>query len=469
MEGATVSDTVAIFAVLGTGAPAGCSEADRGLGGKAGLAEPMAQVMSSISPSLLEPRSGAANSGAAMDRTLSPGPRWHRHLALVLLSLVSLSGIALFVQQRASQIQVVHSPRLATVASGEFRDEVALRARVEPLRSVQLDAVEAGLVEEVLVHDGEWVTAGALLYRLHSPEQEQLLMERSAEVAQQLANVSIQRSAQVARLAQSRREVAQLHAAQLQAESDHQRLQQLSDAGFASAAALDQSRRQYQLSSQLLTQAREDQRIEAETGQRSLDEMASAVRGLQRGLELLERSRDRLQQRAPIAGQLSGFQLQVGTSVRPGDRLGRIDDPNGGLQLAADVDEYYLPRLQSGQSATSGSGTLTLAQTLPQVRDGKVRVLLRWPEGETAPASLRPGQSVELRLQLSDTTPALLLPDGPGVQTQMYVREGNELRRRTVQLGRRATGQVEVLEGLRVGEEVLISQPPSDAVRFALP
>jgi HlyD family secretion protein len=155
--------------------------------------------------------------------------------------------------------------------------------------------------------------------------------------------------------------------------------------------------------------------------------------------------------------------------VRPGDRLGRIDDPNGGLQLAADVDEYYLPRLQSGQSATSGSGTLTLAQTLPQVRDGKVRVLLRWPEGETAPASLRPGQSVELRLQLSDTTPALLLPDGPGVQTQMYVREGNELRRRTVQLGRRATGQVEVLEGLRVGEEVLISQPPSDAVRFALP
>jgi HlyD family secretion protein len=294
-------------------------------------------------------------------------------------------------------------------------------------------------------------------------------MERSAEVAQQLANVSVQRSTQVASLAQSRREVAHLQAAQLQAESDYQRLQKLAEAGFASGAALDQSRRQYQLSSQLLQQAREDQRVEADTRQRSLDEMAAAVRGLQRGLELLERARDRLQQRAPIAGQLSSFQLQVGMSVRPGDRLGRIDDPTGGLQLTADVDEYYLPQLRLGQKAISGNGTLTLAQTLPQVRDGKVRILLRWPAGEPASTALRAGQSVELRLQLSELTSALLLPDGPGVQSQLYVRHGNELQRRTVRIGRRAAGRVEVLAGLRVGEEVLISQPPSDAQRFLLP
>lgn len=424
--------------------------------------------MNSSNPSLVEPRHGA-HSGASMDRVIAPASRWKRYLPRILLTILCLSCVVLFVQQRVTQVEVVDSPRLATVIEGEFRDEVALRARVEPLRSVQLDAVEAGLVEEVLVHDGESVTAGALLYRLHSPEQEQLLMERSAEVAQQLANVSVQRSAQVAGLAQSRRDVAQLHAAQLQAESDYQRLQKLADAGFVSAAALDQSRRQYDLSTQLLQQARQDQRIEADTSQRSLDEMASAVRGLQRGLELLERARDRLQQRAPIAGQLSGFQLQVGTSVRPGDRLGRIDDPTGGLQLAADVDEYYLPRLQAGQAATSDLGTLTLAQTLPQVRDGKVRILLRWPESPAAPGGLRPGQAVDVRLQLSDASRALLLPDGPGVQTQMYVRQGNELQRRTVQLGRRAAGQVEVLAGLAVGEQALISQPPSDAERLLLP
>jgi HlyD family secretion protein len=186
-------------------------------------------------------------------------------------------------------------------------------------------------------------------------------------------------------------------------------------------------------------------------------------------MQLLAGARDRLQQRAPIAGRLSGFELQVGASVRPGDHLGRIDDEAGGMQLVADVDEFYLPRLQEGQKASSRSGVLELAQTLPQVVGGKARIVLRWPDTAPAAADLRPGQAVDLHLQLDAPAPALLLPDGPGVQTRLYVREGQQLQRRTVKLGRRAAGQVEVLSGLRAGEVVLISQAPSDAERFALP
>jgi len=187
------------------------------------------------------------------------------------------------------------------------------------------------------------------------------------------------------------------------------------------------------------------------------------------GSALLERSRQRLTQPAPLSGRISGFQLQVGTSVRPGDRLGRVDDPAGGVQLVAEIDEFYLPRLQPGQEASSSVGNLALAQALPQVNNGKVKVLLRWPDAAAVPTGLRPGQGVDVRLQLSAATPALLLPDGPGVQTPVYVQVGNELHHRAVRLGRRAAGQVEVLAGLRAGEKVLISQPPSDAPRLALP
>jgi HlyD family secretion protein len=140
------------------------------------------------------------------------------------------------------------------------------------------------------------------------------------------------------------------------------------------------------------------------------------------------------------------------------------------MQLVSDVDEYYLPRLRVGQKATTSTGMLLeLAQTLPQVRDGKVRVLLRWSDAAALPAELRPGQAIDARLQLSPPARALLLPEGPGVQTQLYVRHGRELRRRTVRLGRRAVGQVEVLAGLQAGDDVLISQPPTAAERFALP
>lgn len=402
-----------------------------------------------------------------MDRALPAPPRWRRWArrgAAVVIALGLLSGLA---WQRAPQRASVPTPQLARVQAGEFRDELALRARVEPLNSVQLDAAEAGRVQAVLARDGDVVPAGAPLYRLQSPELEQLLMQRGAEVAQQAANLSAQRSAQASSLAANRRELAQLHAAQQQADAEAQRQTALAEAGFVSRAVLDHAQRQQRLARQLLDQAHYDMRQEAEIRAQSVAEMTSALQGLQRRLQLLERSRERLLHRAPIAGQLSGFSVQVGASVRPGDRLGRIDDLGGGSRLVADVDEYYLVRLQPGQAATSDAGPLVLAQTLPQVQGGKVRALLRWARG--APVVLRPGQAVEIRLQLGEPRRALLVPDGPGVQARLYVRAGRELHRRSVQLGRRAAGQVEVLAGLQAGDEVLISEPASDDERLSLP
>jgi HlyD family secretion protein len=406
-----------------------------------------------------------------MDRPLPP-PRWRRwaprgpRLGLAAAAaLLLLSGL---IWQRAPQRQTVATPQLASVRMGEFRDELPLRARVEPVRSVQLDASEAGRVEAVLAREGDRVAAGAPLYRLLSPEQEQMLMQRSAEVAQQAANLSTQRSAQAAGLAANRRELALLQAAEQQAEAEARRQAALADAGFVSRAALEQALRQHRLSLQLLEQARHDMQLEADIRAQSVAELSAALQGLQRGLRLLEGARERLLQRAPIAGQLSGFNLQPGTLVRLGDRLGRIDDPEGGLQLVAEVDEYHLPRLQEGQMADSPAGPWRLVQTLPQVQGGRVRVLLRPAEGARQ-AMLRPGQAVELRLQFSDARRALLLPEGAGVQAQLYVRAGRELQRRSVQLGRRAAGQVEVLAGLQPGDEVLISQPPSDDERLNLP
>lgn len=400
-----------------------------------------------------------------MDRAL---PATRRRWLVPALAVALLAAAGAIAWARAPRLAMVASPQLATVRAGTFRDEVALRARVEPLHSVQLDAPEAGRVEEVLVHDGEHVAAGTPLYRLQSAEQEQLLMQRSSEVAQQMANVSVERTAQAASLAQNRRELAQLQAAAQQADSDWRRQQQLADAGFVAPAAVEQSARSKALAERLLRQAEADQRAEAAIRDQSIAEMSDAVHGLRRGLQLLERTRERLLQRAPLAGTLSGFELQVGASVRAGDRLGRIDDPTGGVQLVADVDEYWLPRLQPGLAVASDAGELVLAQALAQVQAGKVRVLLRWPAGRS-PASLRAGQAVDVRLQLSAPATALLLPDGPGVQSRLYVRQDGALHRRDVKLGRRASGLVEVIAGLQAGDDVLISQPPADSETLALP
>lgn len=397
-----------------------------------------------------------------MDRPRTPASVWalgrRPALRALLIGLLLLGGAALTLRQALPGTpRLGASAQLGTVVAGEFRDELPLRARTEPLRAVQLSAQESGRVDAVFVREGDWVRQGAPLLRLHSPEQEQLLMQRGAEVAQQLANVALQRTAMQASLAQARRELAQLRASEQQLESEWQRQHGLAAEGFVSTAALEGHARQLQLARQLRAQAEQDRQQDAAVRQQSLAEMDRAVQGLQRGLQLLERSRERLLLRAPLGGRLSGFTPELGASLRAGDALGRIDDPEAGVQLLAEVDEFYLPRLQPGLPAHSPHGPLRLHQTLPQVREGKVRVQLHW--AGAAPAGLRPGQAVELRLQLSPPGPALLLPEGPGVQARLFVREGHTLRARQVRLGRRATGQVEVLAGLRAGDQVLISLP----------
>jgi len=411
--------------------------------------------------------------GHAMDRRLAPaGGRWRRRAlqaALALLLLLALAALAR--QALPGTPRLAASAQLATVRAGEFRDELLLRARVEPLQVVQLDAQESGRVEAVLVRDGEQVEAGALLYRLHSREQEQLLLQRSAEVAQQLANVAVQRSSLASILAANRRELTQLQHALQEAEQQLARQRELAARGFVSSAALETAERQQRLTARLLVQTQEDQQLEAQTRRQSLAEMDRAVAGLQQGLALLQRSREGWSARAPIAGRLSGFTLQVGMSLKPGDRLGRIENLAGGLQLVAETDEFYLPRLRAGLSASSPQGELRLQQVLPQVSGGKARLALQWVNAD-APRELHAGQAVDLRLQLSPPRPALLLPDGPGVQSRLYVRErdGDALRLRSVQLGRRAAGQVELLAGLQDGDEVLISAlPPNEPERVRLP
>ncbi|HMN47191.1 MAG TPA: biotin/lipoyl-binding protein [Povalibacter sp.] len=408
-----------------------------------------------------------AVSGAAMDRALPRPPAWRRYSRHVVLAVLAIV-VALLVWRQPVPARVVDSPRLAEVKFGEFRDEVALRARVEPVRSFQLDAIEAGRVEAVFVKDGDLVAAGDPLYRLSSGEMEQQLLARRAEVAQQLANVSIERSAQAASLAQNRRVLLQLEADYQAADSRYRRTKELAASGYVPAIDFEEIQLRRETAVELLEQVRRDQREEARIREVSIGEMAHAVEQLQYGLAALERAQERLDRNAPIAGRLTGFQVRVGASVGPGDRLGRIDDPAGGMQFVAEIDEYYLSHLDTGMEATSNLGTLKVMQVLPDVRDGKARAVLQQIE-PSASRQLRAGQNVDIRLQMGDAVPALLIPDGPGVQSTLYVREGDGLRRRTVRLGRRGSGQVEVLGGLRAGEVVLISEPPSDAERLALP
>jgi HlyD family secretion protein len=131
--------------------------------------------------------------------------------------------------------------RLATVEKGVFRDDIVVRATAEPLNSVILDSVESGRVEEIFARDGALVRKGQLLFRLSNPQRNLELLERQAEHAQQISNLSNLRVSQEAGRTEHQRRLSDLEFALQQGEKQHARNLRLAQQGFISNVALEES------------------------------------------------------------------------------------------------------------------------------------------------------------------------------------------------------------------------------------
>lgn len=356
-----------------------------------------------------------------------------------------------------------HDVRIASVENGIFRDEIVVRATAEPLSSVVLDSVESGRVDEVLVRDGALVEKGQVLFRLSNPQRHLELLERQAEHAQQISNLSNLRVAQEASNTEHQRRLSDLEFALEQAEKAHARNLRLNEQGFISKVALEESADKLAQQRRTLEQHRRSTALELTVKRNALDQMETAINGLNNGLKLVEATVDALAVRAPVPGKLTGFRLQVGETVQPNQRIGRIDDPSR-FKLVTLVDEFYLNRLAVGHHGrvthNGGSYPVQVSSIFPQITDGRFTVELVFAKAE--PAALSPGQGMDVQLTLGQFARALLLPNGAFVNDSggawaFVLGRNGRAERQPIKLGRRSNSQVEVLSGLKAGDKVIVS------------
>jgi len=354
--------------------------------------------------------------------------------------------------------------RIARVAPGVFRDEIVVRASAEPLRAIVLDSVESGRVEEVVAHDGQRVAKGDLLFRLSNPQRNLELLARQTEYAQQISNLATLRVAQEASRTDHQRRLADLEFALEQARKQHARNASLAARGFLSTAALEDAADKLAQQRRLLDDERASSAAEEQVRGRVLLQIEGVIAGLQAGLKLVNATVDALAVRAPAAGVLTDFRLLVGETVRPDQRIGRIDDPQR-FKLVAQVDEFYLSRVTTGRPGLAVQDgaryPLRVATIYPQVKDGRFTVEMVFTH--TQPPVISPGQGLDARLTLGEPARALLLPQGVyasdsgGAWVFVVAPDGRRAGRRAVRLGRRNDTQVEVLSGLAAGEDVIVS------------
>jgi HlyD family secretion protein len=195
-----------------------------------------------------------------------------------------------------------------------------------------------------------------------------------------------------------------------------------------------------------------------------LQQLRASATSLNGSLGIARGSLSQLNIRAPVTGQLSGFDIQLGQSLQQGERIGQIDS-TGGNKLQADVDEFYLGRVAMGQTATADidgkTYRLRVAKVYPQVRNGQFQIDLNFIGPE--PSSMQRGQTIQAKLTLGDSTKAVLIPNGAffndtgGNWVFVVDKGGKSATKRQVQLGRKNSDFIEVLSGLSPGERVITS------------
>jgi HlyD family secretion protein len=144
--------------------------------------------------------------------------------------------------------------------------------------------------------------------------------------------------------------------------------------------------------------------------------------------------------------------------------VGQIDDPES-FKVTANIDEYYLSRVDLDQTAaftTNGVDyMLSVRKIYPQVQNGTFEVDLVFTGDE--PDSIRRGQTLQLNLELGSPLQSLLIPNGAFFQDTggnwifVVTPDGQRAVKRNVRLGRRNVRDIEVLDGLEAGEQVITS------------
>jgi HlyD family secretion protein len=189
-----------------------------------------------------------------------------------------------------------------------------------------------------------------------------------------------------------------------------------------------------------------------------------SYKGAQNGLTLMRRKFADLTVRAPVDGQLTSLLAEIGQSKSKGERIGQVDVLSG-FKIRVEVDEHYINRIYTGLEGQYRQGdslyTLVIKKVYTQVTAGRFAVDMLFEA--KVPAGIRRGQSLQIRIALSDETEALIIPRGGFYQQTggnwifKLAKDGRTAYRSPIRIGRQNPDHYEVLEGLELGDKVVVN------------
>ena len=353
---------------------------------------------------------------------------------------------------------------IAEVKRAGFREFIPVTGFVQPISTIYLDLQEGGRVEEIFVEDGAIMEQGQAILRLNNTDLELSLVNQETNVYNLLTQMQIAqnnaRQNTISKLNQSVDVENQL----VEAKRIYDMNKKLLASKVIAQQEFKESENQYIYLLEKKKLVLEILKQDSIASHQQMTQAEQSFKGAQNGLNLMRRKFADLTVRAPINGQLTSLDAEIGQSKSKGERIGQVDVLSG-YKVRVDIDEHYINRIYTGLEGHYKQGDSTyiliIKKVYTQVNSGLFAVDMEF-RGKV-PENIRRGQSLQIRIALSDEAEALLIPRGGFYQQTggnwifKVSKTGDKAYRTSIRIGRQNPDYYEVLEGLEIGDKVVVN------------
>lgn len=398
-----------------------------------------------------------------MDTIVTRKNRKNKYLLMALPAFL-LAGYFVYASVTKKRGLTVKKSEIAikAVEDNYFEDFIVFQAKVEPLNAMLLNVIEGGSIQEIFVSNGDMVTKGQPLARLYNPNTELGYVTQETSIIEQINNLN------KAKL-DLRNQELNMAKDLVAIDHDYQDAKNLYDLNeklfkeeILSKNEWEKTKENFRFQKERKNIIQQSIQKEKQANLMQIGQMSQSQAIMYKSLDILRTNKKNFLVTAPMAGRLTSFEPVLGKNYIAGESIGKIDVMKG-YKLMADVDEFYLERVNVGQKGKVDFKGETLdvevMKVIPEIKGGRFIVELNFI-GKVLP-DVKQGLSFGVRLILSEKSKTTVLPKGSFFDVTagrwIFVVNGDKAEKRAIKTGRENPLYYEVTEGLKPGEKVVTS------------
>jgi len=402
-----------------------------------------------------------------MDYKLPPKKWYVKYRIHIVAGLLGLGLIIMLIRvSTGPKIIRINSDSVqtATVSAGEFSEYVNADGTLQPIQTIKVYTREGGFVENLLVQDGALVHKGDTLMILSDPDLMRTIESERDKWRKQnrsyrtsMIEMDQRRLSLAQNILQTKYELKRL-------EKEHNLAIEEYKMGIKSKAQLDVADEEYNYKMETvrlqLESRRQDSVLNAIRQEALKDELAEA----HSQLLMTEARLNDLIVTAPADGQLSGLSLEPSQRISSGTAIADIKRMDQ-FRMRLSINEFYIDKIAVGQPATityeKKTYPMTISSTVPEIKNGSFDVFLVFTD--SMPDNARIGKTYQARIEMGGQAQSIIVPKGNfyNYTHGSWVFKVNESHthavRVPVSIGRQNPRHFEILEGLKPGDEIIVT------------